>query len=251
MKMAVIVGSGEDTHLVVEAAPSPTPKPGEVLVRVHARSLNYRDLMVLQGLVPVAEGTIPLSDGAGEVIAVGQGVSRLAVGDRVVSQFFPRWRSGAPTAEKLAIVTGDQIDGFAAEEVVVAATNVTPIPDSLSFAEAATLPCAALTSWRALAVETQIKPGSTVLVQGTGGVSLFGLQFAKAMGARVIATPSSPEKEARLKAMAADATINYRDRPEWGKQAFDLTDGRGIDAVIDVGGPGNLDQSVQSLRIGG
>jgi NADPH:quinone reductase-like Zn-dependent oxidoreductase len=225
---------------------------GQVRVRLHASSLNYHDYLVVTGAFPVPDGRIPMCEGAGEVVEVGEGVSEFAVGDRVVSTFFPRWRGGELTREAMAGVPGDQdAEGYAREEAVVPAAALTRPPAGYTHAEAATLPCAALTAWRALFVETQVKPGDTVLVQGTGGVSIFALQFAKAAGARIIATSSSPAKLDRLRELGADHVINYREDPNWGQTARQRTGGRGVDHVVEIGGPGTLGQSIAACRLGG
>jgi NADPH:quinone reductase-like Zn-dependent oxidoreductase len=225
---------------------------GQVRVRLHASSLNYHDYLVVTGVLPAPDGRIPMCEGAGEVIEVGEGVSEFAIGDRVVSTFFPRWLGGALRPEAMAGVAGDQDeDGYAREEAVVPATALTRSPAGYTHAEAATLPCAALTAWRGLFVETQVQPGDTVLVQGTGGVSVFALQFAKAAGARVIATSSSPAKLERLRVLGADHVINYREDPSWGQTARQLTGGRGVDHVVEIGGPGTLAQSIAACRLGG
>jgi NADPH:quinone reductase-like Zn-dependent oxidoreductase len=227
------------------------PGPGQISVRIRASSLNYHDYAVVTGMIPAAEGRIPMSDGAGEVIAVGAGVTDYVVGDMVVSTFFPDWLDGTPPANAFTQVPGDGIDGFAREIVTAPVTSFTPVPAGYSAAQAATLTCAGLTAWRALVVDGQLKAGSTVLIQGTGGVSIFALQFAKAMGATVIATSSSDEKLARLKAMGADHLINYRETPEWGAAVLGLTGGVGVDHVVEIGGAGTLDQSMIATRIGG
>ena len=232
----------------IEARP---PGPGEIQVRIEASSLNFHDYAVVAGMLPVADGRIPMSDGAGTVTAVGDGVTEFAIGDAVLSCFFPNWLDGEPALARLIGVPGDHVDGFAAEAVTMPAHAFTRLPKGYSAAQAATLTCAGLTAWRGLMVEAQIKPGDVVLTQGTGGVSLFALQFAKAAGCRVISTSSSDEKLARLKAMGADALINYRDTPEWGKRAAELTDGRGVDVVVEIGGAGTLPQSIAAIRVGG
>jgi NADPH:quinone reductase-like Zn-dependent oxidoreductase len=239
-------------HLVLgeEAAISP-PAAGEIAVRLHASSLNYHDYFVAKGLIPTADGRIPMSDGAGVVSAIGPGVSEYKVGDAVVSTFFPNWRSGEPEVAKLSIVPGDRNDGYAREEVVAPQAHFTHAPHGYSHAEAATLTCAGLTAWRALVVEGGIRAGDCVLVQGTGGVSVFALQFAKACGASVIATSSSDKKLERLKAMGADHLINYRKTPEWGAAARAFTHGRGVDHVVEIGGAGTLGQSIRACRNGG
>ncbi|MFC4595806.1 zinc-dependent alcohol dehydrogenase family protein [Sphingobium tyrosinilyticum] len=251
MKAAAIRQIDDAVRLMIEERPDPVAGPGEVLVRIHASALNYRDMMLARGIIPVADGRIPMTDGAGEVVAVGEGVDRFRPGDRLMSLFYPRWVSGGPTAEVTEVVTGHHIDGMAAQFVAAPAGSFTHMPEGWSFAEAATLPCAALTAWRALMVESKIRPGDSLLVQGTGGVSIFALQFAKAMGVRVIATTSSPQKADRLRALGADHVIDYRADPEWGRMVLDLTGGRGVDTVLEIGGVGTLDQSLASARIGG
>lgn len=240
-----------DTLTLVDLPDLGQPGPGQIRVRLRASSLNFHDFAVVTGMIPAADGRIPMSDGAGEVVAVGAGVSDYAVGDMVVSTFFPQWLDGTPPLTAFTGVPGDGIDGYACEEVLAAATSFTPVPKGYSAAEAATLTCAGLTAWRALVVDGQLKAGSTVLIQGTGGVSIFALQFAKAMGARVIATSSSDEKLARLKAMGADELINYKETPAWGAAALGLTGGKGVDHVVEIGGSGTLDQSMIATRIGG
>jgi NADPH:quinone reductase-like Zn-dependent oxidoreductase len=251
MKVAAVRAPGGLDKMVVESRPQPVAGPGQVLVRVHASSLNFHDLAVVSGMIKAADGRIPMSDGAGEVVGVGDGVGTFKAGDHVLSTFFPNWTSGAPKRERLAGVPGDGVDGFAAEYVAMSADGFTRLPKGWSFAQAATLPCAALTAWRALMVEARIKPGDVVLTQGTGGVSVFAVQFAKAAGATVIATSSSDEKLARLKQLGADHLINYKSEPQWGRAAAALTDGRGVDAVVEVGGPGTLSQSIHACGIGG
>ena len=219
------------------------PGPGEIRVRLRASSLNFHDFAVVTGMLPAAAGRIPMSDGAGEVVAVGEGVSAYAPGDLVVSTFFTNWDDGAPPATAFTTVPGDGIDGYAREEIVASANWFTRVPKGYSAAEAATLTCAGLTAWRALFFDGAVKPGSTVLVQGSGGVSIFALQFAKAAGARVIATSSSDAKLERLRALGADETINYREVPAWGLKALELTGGAGVDCVVE--------QSMMASRVGG
>jgi NADPH:quinone reductase-like Zn-dependent oxidoreductase len=192
-----------------------------------------------------------MADGAGEVIAVGEGVSEFAVGDSVVSTFFTQWQAGVPQVAGFATVPGDGIDGYAREFVTTDASWFTRAPRGWSHAEAATLTTAGLTAWRALIHDGQLKPGDTVLVQGTGGVSVFALQFARLCGATVIATSSSEEKLARMGALGASHLINYRETPQWGQRVLELTGGRGVDHVVEVGGPGTLAQSMEAVRIGG
>lgn len=230
----------------------PEPAPGELLVRIRASSLNFHDDMVVLGKIPSADGRVPMTDGAGEVIAVGEGVNEFKAGDKVVGTFFPYWLEGEMTPTTRRDIPGDTVDGFAREYVCTPAHAFTKAPDGYTHAEAATLPCAGVTAWRALVVRGQVKPGDTVLVLGTGGVSVFALQFAKAAGARVIATSSSEEKLEKLKRLGADAVINYKAVPEWEKKAKDLTaGGHGVDHVIEVGGPATFAQSIKACRTGG
>ncbi len=231
-----------------DAAP---PGPGEIQVRMRASSLNYHDYAVVTGMIPAAPGRIPLSDGAGEVVATGEGVEEFAVGQPVVSTFFPLWLDGRPSMRAARHVPGDSVDGYARECVTAPATAFTRVPAGYSHAEAATLTCAGLTAWRALVVNGRLAPGETVLVQGSGGVSVFALQIAKAIGARVIATSSSDEKLERLRGLGADHLINYRAEPAWGARALELTGGTGVDHVVEIGGAGTLDQSIMAARIGG
>lgn len=241
---------GLDNLSLVDIEPR-DPGPGEIRVRNHACSLNFHDYAVVVGVIPTDDKRVPMSDGAGVVEAVGDGVTGFAVGDKVMSVFFPHWESGEPCRDWLAEVPGDMADGFAAESVTMPARCFTRIPEGYSFEQAATLPCAALTAWRALMVEAHIKPGDTVLVQGSGGVSVFALQFAKAAGCRVIATSSSAEKLSRLKALGADVLINYREKEEWGNEVLKLTGGVGADVIVEVGGSGTLAQSVRASAFGG
>ena len=227
------------------------PAPGEITVALKASSLNYHDYAVVTGMIPTPAGRIPMSDGAGEVTAVGEGVTQFAVGDRVVSTFFPYWLDGATPPDAFTRVPGDGIDGYARTAVTMPAQGFTAVPKGYSHAEAATLTCAGLTAWRALFVDNAIKPGDTVLVQGTGGVSIFALQFARAAGARVIATSSSGEKLERLSDMGADHTIDYSETEAWGKAALEFTQGAGVDCVVEIGGAGTLDQSMVATRVGG
>lgn len=243
-------GGGYD-KVTLGTCEAAAPAPGEITVRLHANSLNYHDFAVVSGMWGPSEPRIPMADGAGEVVAVGDGVNEFAVGDHVVSTFFPDWLAGEPLVEGFATVPGDGIDGYAREMVTARATSFTRAPKGYSHAEAATLTTAGLTAWRALMSDGGLKPGDSVLVQGTGGVSIFALQFAKMAGATVIATSSSDAKLERLRAMGADHLINYRSTPEWGNTVRELTDNRGVDHVIEVGGPATLEQSMIATRIGG
>lgn len=227
------------------------PRPGEVLVRIRAGSLNFHDDMVVLGRIPCADGRVPISDGAGEVIALGEGVVEFDIGDKVVSTFWPHWPGGEMTPAIKREIPGETVDGYASEYACVPAHFFTQAPAGYTHAEAATLPCAGVTAWRGLVTCGRVKPGDTVLVQGTGGVSLFALQFAKAAGARVIATSSSEEKLEKLRRLGADDVINYRAVPDWGQKVRDLTDGRGVDHVVEVGGPATFTQSIAACRTGG
>ncbi|KFE53978.1 zinc-dependent alcohol dehydrogenase family protein [Pseudomonas syringae] len=246
----VQAGGGYD-NVIIGDSQVRAPQVGEISVRLRANSLNYHDFAVVSGMWGPSEARIPMADGAGEVIAVGEGVSEFKVGDSVVSTFFPDWIDGTPLVEGFVSVPGDGIDGYAREQVTARATSFTLAPTGYSHAEAATLTTAGLTAWRALMADDSLKPGDTVLIQGTGGVSIFALQFAKMAGATVIATSSSDEKLSRLKAMGADHLINYRSDTNWGETARALTGGRGVDHVIEVGGPSTLEQSMIAARVGG
>ncbi|MEO0722373.1 MAG: NAD(P)-dependent alcohol dehydrogenase [Pseudomonadota bacterium] len=251
MKVAAVRKPGGLDNLKIEDRADPTPGPGEILVRIKASSLNYHDFVVVMGGIPTDDGRIPMSDGAGEVVSVGEGATRFKPGDQVLSLFFPNWQTGPIGMAGFASVPGDGADGYGAELVAMPETAFTRMPEGYSYTEAATLPCAALTAWRGMFVENTVKPGDWVLTQGTGGVSIFALQFAKAAGARVIATSSSDEKLERLKALGADHLINYKTTPEWGKAAMELTGGRGVDEVVEIGGPGTMAQSIAACRVGG
>ncbi|WP_236045388.1 MULTISPECIES: zinc-dependent alcohol dehydrogenase family protein [Pseudooceanicola] len=238
-------------NLVLEDAEDPArPGPGEITVRLHATSLNYHDYRVcaVQGALP--DGRIPMADGAGLVEAVGDGVTALRPGDAVVSCFFPDWQEGDRRPHDFSGTPGDGRDGYARERVTLPASWFTAAPQGWSHAEAATITTAGLTAWRALVVDGGLKAGDTVAVLGTGGVSVYALQLAKAMGARVIATSSSDAKLDRLSALGADHVINYRTTPDWGAEMQRLTGGRGVDLVVEVGGPGTLAQSIVAGRPG-
>ena len=239
----------------LRAADAPPPKvgPGQVLVRVRAVSLNYRDLLVVSGMYPgpLPLPLVPTSDGAGEVVEVGPGVDRWKAGDRVVATFFEGWGAGRLTEREMATARGGSTQGMLAEYVSSSADGLVRIPDALSFEDAATLPCAALTAWHALFEVDPLRPGETVLVLGTGGVSIFALQLAVMAGARVIVTSSSDEKLERARALGAAATINYKSAPDWEIPVREATGGAGVDRVMEVGGPGTFQKSLASLRMGG
>ena len=232
--------------------PTPAPGPGEVLVGVRAISYNFRDLLMIKGFYnpKLALPRIPCSDGAGEVVAVGAGVSAWKPGDRVAGIFMQNWLDGPLTAVKMKGALGGDTDGMLTDYVVLKESGLVRIPDHLSFQEAATLPCAAVTAWNALSAG-DVKPGSTVLIQGTGGVSIFALQFAKLRGARVLGTSSSDQKLERAAGMGLDAGINYREDPDWDRWAIEETGGEGVDLVVEVGGMGTLGRSLRAIRPGG
>ena len=241
-------------RLVLTERPAPAPGSGEILVRMRAASLNYRDLLIARGKYGrggVKFPVVPVSDGAGEVIAVGPDAGHFRPGDRVMGNFFRGWMDGPPTPEKQAEALGGDVDGVLAEQVVLRADATVRVPDGLSFEEAATLPCAGVTAWVGLVVLGNLQAGETVLAQGTGGVSLFALQLAKARGARVILTSSSDDKAAVGKKLGADQTINYRQAPDWESQARALTGGRGVDHILEVVGAKTVAQSLRAVRDGG
>src|SRR6267142_6122972 len=239
---------GSVDGLIAREEARPVPSAGEVLVRVKATALNFRDLAILLGKAPfpVRPGVVPISDAAGEVEVIGPDVSILKVGDRVVSRFLPTWYGGPrpPTAETY----GSDRDGWLTEYKVVRAEALSLAPPSLTFEESASLPCAAVTAWSAL---LGVRAGDTVLTQGSGGVSLFALQLAKLLGARVIATTSSAPNGQRLKQVGADAVVNYVENPQWAEAVRALTAGRGVDRIVEVGGPGTLAQSLKAVTYGG
>lgn len=233
--------------------PDPQPGRGEAVLQVRAAALNYRDLLVIKGAYNPKMNLprIPLSDAVGEVVAVGADVSRVKVGQRVAAAFMPGWVEGELNDSKARTALGGAVDGLLCQLACLPAEALVPVPAHLSDEEAATLPCAAVTAWNGLVVSGGVQPGDTVLVMGTGGVSLFALQFARLAGARVIATSSSDEKRTRVKQLGADETINYRSVAEWGDQVRQLTAGRGVDHVIEVGGAGTLAQSLRAVRTSG
>jgi NADPH:quinone reductase-like Zn-dependent oxidoreductase len=230
----------------------PNPEPHDLIVRVRAVSLNYRDLLHVLGYVDSDRWPlVPCSDGAGEVIAIGSKVTRFRVGDRIAGAFFQRWNSGQITPDVMESALGGRLQGMLAQQVRIHEEGAVPIPAGWSFEQASTLPCAALTAWHALITKGKLAAGETVLLQGTGGVSLFALQIAKLHGARVILTSSSDDKLARARALGADETVNYRTHPDWEQQVLALTDGRGVDHVVEVGGAGTLEKSCMATRHGG
>ena len=254
MRGIVVRAPGGLENLELRELPDPgAPEPGQIRVAVRATTLNYHDLQVVNGNSPTADGRIPMADAGGVVEAVGDGVREFQVGDSVASLFFPQWAGGPPDAAvgSFAATPGDGVDGFACEHVVRAACAFTRAPRGWSHAEAATITTAGLTAWRALVVEGALKAGDTVLLLGTGGVSIAALQLAHAMGAQVIITSSSDAKLERARSLGADHAINYRQTPQWGARVRELTGGRGVDHVIEVGGPATLAQSIDAVRVGG
>lgn len=253
MKAYEIVSPDGIEALHLAQRPMPKPGPGQVLVRIRANTINYRDLLNI--LDPPARGIayprIPNSDGAGEVVEVGPGVTRWKAGDRVIGTFFQNWNAGGISAAAMASALGGPIDGVLCDHALFSQDGLVAMPGHLSFEEAACLPCAGLTAWHIVVGLGWIKAGDTVLILGTGGVSIFALQFAGLHGARAIVTSSSDEKLARAKALGAWQTVNYRAMPEWDKAVLDLTGGRGVDLVAEVGGPGTLEKSLQAVRVGG
>jgi NADPH:quinone reductase-like Zn-dependent oxidoreductase len=253
MKAYRLHAFGGPESLQCDELPSPEPGPGQVLLRLRAASLNFRDLMISKGIYnpKLKLPMIPLSDGAFEVAALGEGSTRFRVGDRVMSAFMPGWLDGPPTEAAARSALGAEAAGVLAEEVVLPEAGLLPIPAHLSFEEAATLPCAAVTAWNALVETGGVRPGDSVLIQGTGGVSIFALQFARLAGARVIATSSSDAKLARVREMGASDGINYKTTPDWDKRVRELTDRQGVDMIVEVGGAGTLPQSTRAIKIGG
>ena len=250
MKQIQLKKPGGLDNILLCDADVPKPKSNQIVIKIAASSLNYHDLLVALGFIPTEDGRVPLSDAAGEIVEIGSDVKDWKVGDHVMSVCFPNWQNGAPKYELLSFI-GDHEDGYATEYIAIQETAVTKMPSYMNFAQAATLPCAGLTAWRALVDDGNLKAGETVLVQGTGGVSIFALQLAKSMGAKVIATSSSEEKLNRLKELGADEVINYKETPEWGKEVLAKTNNEGVDHVIEVGGGGTFGESVRATKLGG
>lgn len=253
MKAYQITGTAGLASFDQVSLPDPVPQPGEVLIRVRACSLNYRDLMNVLGIRGVTGPVprIPCSDGAGEILALGEGVTDWQIGQRVVIPFMPTWLEGGFTQHHASRALGGAVDGLLCELACLPATSLLAIPHHLSFEEAATLPCAAVTAWDALFVRGSLQPGETVLILGSGGVSVFALQFAKLAGARILAITSSDSKAARLRELGADAVHNYRSDPAWDDWALAQTGGLGVDRVIEIGGPDTLNRSLKATRFGG
>ena len=250
MKQIQLKKPGGLDNILLCDADVPKPKSNQIVIKIAASSLNYHDLLVALGFIPTEDRRVPLSDAAGEIVEIGSDVKDWKVGDHVMSVCFPNWQNGAPKYELLSFI-GDHEDGYATEYIAIQETAVTKMPSYMNFAQAATLPCAGLTAWRALVDDGNLKAGETVLVQGTGGVSIFALQLAKSMGAKVIATSSSEEKLNKLKELGADEVINYKETPEWGKEVLAKTNNEGVDHVIEVGGGGTFGESVRATKLGG
>jgi NADPH:quinone reductase-like Zn-dependent oxidoreductase len=252
MKVFELRAFGLD-QLVPAERPTPTPGTGEVLVRLRAVSLNYRDLLVVQGKYNprMKLPRVPVSDGAGEVAAIGEGVTTWKEGDRVVIPFMPGWREGPLSAAKVATALGGDVDGLLRKFAAIPAQALLPIPPHLSFEQAATLPCAGVTAWHGLFDAGKLQPGQTLLLQGTGGVSLFGLQFGKIAGATTVLISSSDEKLERARALGADHAINYKTEPDWDKRVLDITGDRGVDLTLEVGGTGTLSKTCRATAFAG
>ncbi|MEH2421838.1 MAG: NAD(P)-dependent alcohol dehydrogenase [Nostoc sp.] len=253
MKAYEIQSSAGIDALALVDRPEPKPTAGQVLIQVKATSLNYRDLLIAEGAYDAKQKypIIPVCDGVGEVVTVGEGITRVKIGDRVAGTFFQNWIYGSFTREKMKSALGSGNDGMLAEYAVLHQDDLVILPDYLSDIEGATLPCAGVTAWHALVTEGNIRAGDSVLLLGTGGVSIFALQFAKIHGAKAIITSSSDEKLARARQLGADETINYKTTPDWEKQVYQLTNRIGVDHVVEVGGAGTLPKSLQAVRIGG
>lgn len=251
MKAMILDAPGGLDRLRLVDRPDPgVPGPGMIRVRLHATSLNYHDYGIVSGNMPTQDGRVPMSDGAGIVEAIGEGVTDFDIGDAVVSCFFPEWHEGPARVGDFVTVPGDGVDGYAREAVIAPATAFTRTPKGYDHAEAATITTAGLTAWRSLVVDGGLKAGDRVLVLGTGGVSIWALQIAKLMGASVAVTSSSDAKLEQARALGADYTVNYREQEQWGRPVHDWADG-GVDHVIEVGGPATLAQSIEAVRIGG
>lgn len=240
-------------NLALTERPEPEPGPGQVKIRMRAASLNFRDLLLVKGLYDPRQSLpiVPCSDGVGEVVEVEQGVTRVKPGDRVAGCFFQGWVGGDATAEKALTTLGSPLDGMLAEVKLLKEEGLVRVPEHLSDEEAATLPCAALTAWSALVTYGRVNASHTILVQGTGGVALFGLQIGKMLGARVAVISSSREKLGRAAAIGADHGVNYKETPQWGREIRRWAGGEGVDHVIELGGAGTLQESLQAVRIGG
>jgi NADPH:quinone reductase-like Zn-dependent oxidoreductase len=250
MRQIQLQSPGGLNNLKLVTTSEPTATADQVIIEVAASSLNYHDLLVALGQIPTEDGRVVLSDCAGKIVSVGADVTRWKIGDSVMSCCYPHWVDGPPKAKLLSFI-GDNEDGYATEYIAIGENSITTIPSGWSMAEAATLPCAGLTAWRALVEQGNLCAGQTVLIQGSGGVSIFALQLAKSLGAKVIATTSSEEKAEKLRALGADEIINYKQEPAWGKAVLAKTGGEGVDHVIEVGGGGTFGESVRAVKMGG
>ena len=252
MKVFELRAFGLD-QLVATERPMPRPGAGEVLVKLRALSLNFRDMLVVQGKYNprMKLPRVPVSDGAGEVAEVGEGVAAWKTGDRVVIPFMPGWREGPLSAAGVATALGGDVDGLLREYAVISAAALLPIPSHLTFEQAAALPCAGVTAWNGLFFAGHLQSGQTLLLQGTGGVSLFGLQFGKAIGATTILTSSSDAKRERARSLGADHTINYKTQHDWDKRVLEITGGRGVDLTLEVGGTGTLSKTCRATAFAG
>jgi NADPH:quinone reductase-like Zn-dependent oxidoreductase len=253
MKTYVLQGGFGLDHVAEVDRTVPTPGRGEVLIRMKAVSLNARDIGVIDGFYnpELKEPLIPVSDGVGEIVALGENAGKFRIGERVSAIFTQSWKSGEATQDNWVTTLGSPLQGLLAEYVVLPEEGLVRVPQHLSDVEAATLPCAGVTAWHAIVEEGKVKAGDTVVVQGTGGVSLFALQFAKLQGAKVIVTSSSNEKLARAKSLGADHGINYRETAEWDKAILEYTQGKGADHIVDLGGGATLNRSISALKVGG
>ncbi|AOW91928.1 alcohol dehydrogenase [Rhodococcus sp. WMMA185] len=245
-----VVPPGGLDNLVTREIDAPDPQPGEVTIEVHANSLNHHDVLVASGAITTDSPRILLSDAAGEVVAIGDGESQFSLADRVMTTYLPHWQHGKPTVDGFANSPGDGVDGYARRFVTMPAAALTLIPQDYSYAEAATLPTAGLSAWRALFSTAALRPGQTVLVPGSSTVSLFAIQLARAVGAHVVGTSSSPDKIDKLVGLGVDLAVNYRENPDWGLEVFRLA-GNGVDHVLDIGGPATFDQSLAAVKVGG
>jgi NADPH:quinone reductase-like Zn-dependent oxidoreductase len=253
MRVYEVDGKGGFDTLAIRERDVPAPAHNQILIRLSAASLNYRDLLMVKGGLASKRTTpfVPLSDGAGQVVACGEAVKRFKTGDRVAGIFFQTWLEGEITPQKFSSALGGARDGMLAEYVVLEEDGAVKIPEHLSYEEAATLPCAAVTAWNALVPQGHLKAGDNVLIQGTGGVSVFAIQFARLFGARAIVISSSNEKLARARALGASDVINYKRDPEWDARVIEATEGRGVDHVVEVGGAETLNRSLRAVRMGG
>ena len=252
MKLYQLQNNAGLESLALVERPEPKPGYGQIVVRVRATSLNYRDLIIAKGQNPAIHyPVVPMSDGVGDVVAVGEGVTQVKVGDRVAGIFFQDWQAGEINQSIMKSALGGEINGMLSEYVVLNQNGVVLLPEHLSYEEGATLPCAAVTVWHGMITKGNLKAGDSVLILGTGGVSIFALQFAKLHGARTIVTSSSDAKLQQARALGADEIINYKDLPDWEKEVYRLTNGAGVDHVVEVGGAGTLEKSIKAVRYGG